>query len=114
VADVYYNIYVYIYILYCAIEYLGCRLQGAHRRKLLLYLYSAVHHTSDIDQAPIHPTRELFYTYFFNHARRHRLENLLYCTYIQSFLEVPAGFLNHFWIQVPLRIIAVSEVGRLL
>jgi hypothetical protein len=42
----------------------------------------------------------LFYTYFYNHTHRLRLDK-------QSFLEVPAGILNHFWIQV-----AVSEAKR--
>ena len=38
----------------------------------------------------------VFYTYFYNHARRLRLEKL----FIQSFLEVPTGFFKYFWIQV--------------
>ena len=45
----------------------------------------------------------VFYTSFYNHAHRLRLEKLLY----KSFLEVPTDMLNHFWIQV-----AVSEVKR--
>jgi hypothetical protein len=45
----------------------------------------------------------LFYTYFYNHAHRLRLEKLLYLELSRS----PNGFLNHFWIQV-----AVSEVQR--
>jgi hypothetical protein len=46
---------------------------------------------------------QLFYTYFYNHAHRLRLEKLLYIELSRS----PNGFLNHFWIQV-----AVSEVKR--
>jgi hypothetical protein len=47
-------------------------------------------------------TPGVFYTkYFYNHAHRLRLENY----YTWSFLEVPADFLNHFWIQA-----AVSEL----
>jgi hypothetical protein len=48
----------------------------------------------------------VFYTYFYNHAHRLRLEKLLY---LGSFLEAPTGFLKYryFWIQV-----AVSEVKR--
>jgi hypothetical protein len=47
----------------------------------------------------------LFYTYFYNHAHRLRLEKLL--RYVKSLLGATTDFLNHFWIQV-----AVSEVKR--
>jgi hypothetical protein len=47
----------------------------------------------------------VFCTYFYNHARRLRLEKLLYTEL--SMIKVPADILNYFWIQV-----AVSEVKR--
>jgi hypothetical protein len=46
-------------------------------------------------------TPGVFYTLFYNHARRLRLEKLLYPELSRS----PNGFLNYFWIQA-----AVSEV----
>jgi hypothetical protein len=44
----------------------------------------------------------VFYTYFYNHARRLRLEKLLYLepSIIASRSRSPNGFLNHIWIQV--------------
>jgi hypothetical protein len=39
---------------------------------------------------------QLFYTYFYNHAHRPRLEKLLYIELSRS----SNGFLNHFWIQM--------------
>ena len=44
----------------------------------------------------------VFCTYFYNHARRLRLDKLLCLE-----LEAPTDFLNHFWMQV-----AVSELKR--
>jgi hypothetical protein len=41
-------------------------------------------------------TPRVFHTYFYNHARRPRLEKLLYLELSRS----PNGFFNHFWIQV--------------
>jgi hypothetical protein len=48
-------------------------------------------------------TPGVFYTYFYSHAHRLRLEKLLYLELSRS----PKGFLKYFWIQV-----AVSEVKR--
>jgi hypothetical protein len=42
------------------------------------------------------PTTGVFYTYFYNHARRLRLEKPLYLELSRS----PNGFFNHFLIQV--------------
>ena len=47
----------------------------------------------------------MLYTGSYNHARRLCLEKLLYLE--PSIIEVPAGVLNHVWIQV-----VVSEVKR--
>jgi hypothetical protein len=63
------------------------------------------------------PAPRVFYTYFYNHAHRLRLEKLLYIK-LSTFLEVSADILNHFWIQVAVselngRYVAVSEVKRL-
>jgi hypothetical protein len=50
----------------------------------------------------------IFYTCFYNHARRLRLEKLLYLELPTGWARrSPNGFLNYFWIQV-----AVSEVKR--
>ena len=51
-------------------------------------------------------TPGVFYRYLYNHAHRPRLEKLLYIELFRS-SEVPAGILNHFWIQV-----VVSELKR--
>jgi hypothetical protein len=43
-------------------------------------------------------TPGVFYTYFYKHAHRLRLEKLLYNRW--NFLEVPTDFFKYFWIQV--------------
>ena len=53
-------------------------------------------------------TPGVFYTHFYNHARRLRLEKLL-CA--ESFLEVPTDFLNHIWIQVAVSLLKPSHGG---
>ena len=53
-------------------------------------------------------TPQLFYTYFYNHARRLRMENLLYP---EGFLEAPAGTLNHFCIQVAVLLLKPPHGG---
>jgi hypothetical protein len=57
-------------------------------------------------------TPGVFYINFYNHARRLRLEKLLYMyiyiyTYSIELSRSSNGYLNHFWIQV-----VVSEVKR--
>jgi hypothetical protein len=49
----------------------------------------------------------VFYTYFYNRAHHLFLENY----HIWGFLEVPAGILNHFWIQVPVSLLKPPRNG---
>jgi hypothetical protein len=43
------------------------------------------------------PTPGVFYTYFYNHAHRHRLEKLLCAELFRS----PSRFLKYFWLLDP-------------
>jgi hypothetical protein len=52
-------------------------------------------------------TPGIFYTYFYAHAHRLRLENY----YIWSFLEAPTDFFNHFWIQVAVLLLEPPHGG---
>jgi hypothetical protein len=59
--------------------------------------------SNDVSHLHSSSTPGVFYTYFYNHAHRLRLEKLLYLELSRS----PNGFFKYFWIQV-----AVSEVKR--
>jgi hypothetical protein len=59
---------------------------------------------SDLDQVS---TPQLFYAYFYNHARRLRLEKLLYLELSRS----PTGFLNHFWTQIAVSLLKPPNGG---
>ena len=54
------------------------------------------------------PTPQLFYTCFYDYARRLRLEKLLH---LGGFLEVPTDFFNHFRIQVTVSLLKPPNGG---
>jgi hypothetical protein len=53
---------------------------------------------SDISGLDLVWAAQLFYTYFYNHAHRLRLEKLLYLELYT--VEVLTGFKNCFWVQM--------------
>jgi hypothetical protein len=54
------------------------------------------------------PPPGVFYTYFYNHTRRPRLEKLLYRYIGLCGSGSSNGFFNHFWIQVAVSLIKLK------
>jgi hypothetical protein len=76
---------------------------------VLLIQYSTDSSSINISCVDPSSTPQLFYTYFYNHAHRLRLEKLLY-----TCIEFPRssnGFLNHFWIQVTVSLLKPPHGG---
>jgi hypothetical protein len=59
-------------------------------------VYKNIH----VSEIGLFSTPQLFYTYFYDHARRLRLKKLLYIEIPRN----PNGFINHFWIQIPVAV----------